>query len=104
MVFDNVGEAVMEKSLAVTAYNGRYVMMGFASNKEVADQPFVVPRRIALANIKLCGVLLNYAGDDMIALLKTAMGWNVAPTALGERIMADIVERVRRGAVKPVVG
>jgi NADPH2:quinone reductase len=104
VVFDNVGEAVMEKSLAVTAYNGRYVMVGFASNKEVADEPFVVPRRIALANIKLCGVLLNYAGDDMIDLLKTAMGWNVAPTALGERIMADIVERVRRGAVKPVVG
>jgi NADPH:quinone reductase len=104
VVFDNVGEAVMEKSLAVTAYNGRYVMMGFASNKEVADEPFIVPRRIALANIKLCGVLLNYAGDDMIDLLKTAMGWNVAPTALGERIMADIVERVRRGAVKPVVG
>lgn len=104
VVFDNVGEAVMEKSLAVTAYNGRYVMMGFASNKEVADEPFIVPRRIALANIKLCGVLLNYADDDMIAMLKTAMGWNVAPTALGERIMADIVDRVRRGSVRPVVG
>ena len=43
VVFDNVGEAVMEKSLQCTAYNGRYLMMGFASNKLVADEPFIVP-------------------------------------------------------------
>jgi NADPH2:quinone reductase len=104
VVFDNVGEAVMERSMACTAYNGRYVMMGFASNKAVADEPFVVPRRLALGNFKLCGVLLNYAGDDMIEMMKTALGWNVAPTALGERIMAEIVELVRSGAVKPVIG
>ena len=61
VVFDNVGEAVMETSLQCTAYNGRYLMMGFASNKVVADEPFVVPRRIALGNLKLCGVLLAYA-------------------------------------------
>src|SRR5262249_1830822 len=61
VVFDNVGEAVMERSLACTAYNGRYLMMGFASNKTVADEPFVVPRRVALSNIKLVGVLLAYA-------------------------------------------
>ena len=43
-------------------------MMGFASNKVVADEPFIVPRRIALGNLKLCGVLLAYqapgAGGD----------------------------------------
>ena len=48
VVFDNVGEAVMEKSLQCTKYNGRYLMMGFASNKLVADEPWIVPRRIAL--------------------------------------------------------
>ena len=42
VVFDNVGEAVWEKSLNCLAYNGRYLMMGFASNKVVADEPFVV--------------------------------------------------------------
>ena len=34
----------MEASLKCTAYNGRYLMMGFASNKVVADEPFIVPR------------------------------------------------------------
>ncbi len=64
VVFDNVGEAVFAASLKCTAYNGRYLMMGFASNKRVADEPFVVPRQVALANIKLCGVLLAYATDE----------------------------------------
>src|SRR4051794_32895516 len=42
VVFDNVGEAVMEKSMNCIAYNGRYLMMGFASDKQYADQKFIV--------------------------------------------------------------
>ncbi len=104
VVFDNVGESVFEPSLKCTAYNGRYLMMGFASNKRVADEPFVVPRRIALSNIKLCGVLFAYATDDMAGLVKTAMGWNFASGELGSQIMRAIVELVERGAVHAVVG
>jgi NADPH2:quinone reductase len=104
VVFDNVGEAVMERSMACTAYNGRYLMMGFASNKVVADEPFLVPRRIALGNFKLCGVMLSYAPDEMIGVMKTGMGWNVAPSSLGARITRDLVDLVRAGAVRPVIG
>jgi NADPH:quinone reductase len=104
VVFDNVGEAVMEKSLQCTAYNGRYLMMGFASNKVVADEPFIVPRRIALGNLKLCGVLLAYQGPEMAEMLKTAMGWNFATTELGARVMREIVDLVVTEKIKPVVG
>ncbi len=104
VVFDNVGEAVMDASMNCIAYNGRYLMMGFASNKEVADEKFVVPRRIALGNFKLCGVLLAYAQPDMAAMVKSAMGWNFASDELGARIMREIVELVRAGAVRAVVG
>ena len=104
VVFDNVGEAVMEDSMKCTAYNGRYLMMGFASNKVVADEPFLVPRRVALGNLKLCGVLLAYADPDMSHLVKTAMGWNFASGELGARIMREIVGLVEQGAVKAVVG
>ena len=104
VVFDNVGEAVMDASMNCTAYNGRYLMMGFASNKEVADEKFVVPRRIALGNFKLCGVLLAYAQPDMADMVKSAMGWNFASAELGGRIMGEIVDLVRAGAVKAVVG
>ncbi len=104
VVFDNVGESFWESTIKCTAYNGRFIMNGFSSNKTVADKPFVVPRRVALANISLCGVLLNYAGDDLVDMLKTALGWNVARTALGAQITADLVELVRAGSIRPVVG
>lgn len=104
VVFDSVGEAVFEPSLRCTAYNGRYLMMGFASNKAVADEPFVVPRRLATANIRLCGVLLAYAGDDVRSLVKTAMGWNFPSGRLGEEITREVVRLVEQGHVRPVVG
>jgi NADPH2:quinone reductase len=104
VVFDNVGEAVMEKSMQCTAYNGRYLMMGFASNKVVADEPFIVPRRVALGNFKLCGVLLAYQQPDMSAMLKTAMGWNFASAALGEKIMREVVQLALEHKIEPVVG
>jgi NADPH2:quinone reductase len=104
VVFDNVGEAVMEKSMQCTAYNGRYLMMGFASNKLVADEPFIVPRRVALGNFKLCGVLLAYQAPEMAEMLKTAMGWNFATSEVGAKIMREIVELVVAGAIHPIVG
>jgi NADPH2:quinone reductase len=104
VVFDNVGEAVMEQSMRCLAYNGRYLMMGFASNKVVADEPFVVPRRVALGNLKLCGVLLAYATPEMAELVKDAMGWNFASGDLGARINREIVDLVLAGAVRPVIG
>jgi NADPH2:quinone reductase len=104
VVFDNVGEAVLEPSLKCTKYNGRYVMMGFASNKVVADEPFLVPRRLALSNVKLCAVMLAYAAPDVSEFLKTAMGWNFVSAALGDRIMREIVDLVRAQKVRAVVG
>jgi NADPH2:quinone reductase len=70
----------------------------------VADELFVVPRQLALANIKLCGVLLAYATDDMSDLVKTAMGWNFASGALGAQIMRDIVDLVVQQQVRAVLG
>jgi NADPH2:quinone reductase len=104
VVFDNVGEAVMEPSMKCTKYNGRYLMMGFASNKVVADEKWLVPRRIALGNFKLCGVLLAYQPPDAVEFLKTGMGWNFASDELGARIMRDVNELVLAQKIKPVVG
>jgi NADPH2:quinone reductase len=104
VVFDNVGAAVMERSMACLAYNGRYLMMGFASDKRVADEKLVVPRRVALGNFKLCGVLLAYAQDDMANMLKRGMGWSFASGRLGEKIMREIVDLVLARKVRPVIG
>src|SRR5262249_21208729 len=104
VVFDNVGEAVMEKSMSCLAYNGRYLMMGFASDKTRADEKLIVPRRVAVGNFKLCGVLLAYVPDEMSRMLKSGMGWNFVPQGLGKQIMQQIVDLVLAKKVKPVVG
>lgn len=104
VVFDNVGAAVLEKSLSCLAYNGRYLMMGFASDKAVADEKLIVPRRLALANAKLCGVLLAYVPDEMSLMLKKGMGWSFVPRRLGEHITEKIVALVLGKQVQAVVG
>lgn len=104
VVFDTVGEAVLEASLAALRYNGRYVMMGFASGKEVADEAFLVPRRLMLANIRVATVMFAYAAADLRTMVKTAMGWNFPPTELGAQIQDEILERVAAGRIRAVVG
>jgi NADPH:quinone reductase len=104
VVFDNVGEAVLEQSMKCTAYNGRYLMMGFASDKTKADEPFIVPRRVAAGNLKLCGVLLAYAQPEVAAAVKQAMGFNFLPRQLGQQITDAVVELVRAKHVRPVIG
>jgi NADPH2:quinone reductase len=104
VVFDNVGEALFEASVRATAYGGRYLMMGFASNKAVADEPWIVPRRILLANISIGGVTLAYADDGTRSLVKSAMGWNFASGEQGAEIMRSVVDLVEQGAVAQVVG
>lgn len=104
VVFDNVGEAVMDASMASIAYNGRYLMMGFASGKRFADEKLIVPRRLATGNFKLCGVMLAYANAQLGPMLKQAMGWNLAPDSLGQKAMAEILALVRAGKLRPVIG
>ncbi len=104
VVFDGVGEAVLDASLRCTAYDGRYLMMGFASGKQFADEKLVVPRRLATGNLQVGGVLLAYADPAMAGAMKQAMGWNFVPAEKGRSIMAELVELVRAGHVAPVVG
>jgi NADPH2:quinone reductase len=104
VIFDNVGEGVMDKSMHCIAYNGRYLMMGFASDKTHADEKLIVPRRVSAGNFKLCGVLLAYADAAVAPLMKKGMGWNFAHRELGQKITDGIVERVRAGRIRPVIG
>jgi NADPH2:quinone reductase len=104
VVFDNVGEAVMGRSMDCIAYNGRYLMMGFASDKTVADEKLIVPRRVTVGNFKLCGVMLAYVQADRSMMLKAGMGWNFPSDALGQKIHEQIVAKVLNQRVRPVIG
>jgi NADPH2:quinone reductase len=104
VIFDNVGEAVMQKSFHAIAYNGRYLMMGFASNKLVVDEKFIMPRQVSLGNFRLCGVLLSYAPDPAVPMMKAHMGWNFASSSLGAEITRNLVEMYRGKKIHTVVG
>jgi NADPH2:quinone reductase len=104
VVFDNVGPAVFEKSANCIAYDGRYLLMGFASDKTKADEPWIVPRRLLAGNFKLCGVLLAYAPEPVAKMMKKATGWNFVPDTRGQQIMREIVEAVQKKELRPVIG
>jgi len=104
VVFDNVGDAVLEGSMKCIAYDGRYLMMGFASDKTKADEPYIVPRRVIAGNFKLCGVLLAYAQPDVATMVKQAVGFNFLPRDLGQRITDSILDLLRSQRIRTVVG
>jgi len=60
VVFDNVGEAVLQKAMRCIAFDGRYLIMGFASDKSVVDEKLIVPRSVSAGNFSVCGVMLAY--------------------------------------------
>jgi len=104
VVFDNVGAGVLDQSMKCTAYNGRYLMMGFASDKTKVDEPFIVPRQVCAGNLKLCGVMLVYADPGAVTLVKQTRGFNFMSRQLGQQITDSVVELVRSKRVRPVVG
>lgn len=104
VVFDNVGEAVMSDSMKCIAYNGRYLMMGFASDKSHADEKFLVPRAIAAGNFTMCGAMLAYVPDVQSPAWKRAIGFNFVPASIGQRFMSEINELVIQRRIRPVVG
>ena len=47
---------------------------------------------------------MSYAPDNVIPMMKQAMGWNFAPSELGQRIHDGILERLEDGKIRPVIG
>ena len=63
-----------------------------------------MPRRSAMGNFKLCGVLLSYADAERQKMMKELLGWNLPSDALGVEITRNIVEMVKAKRVRAVVG
>ena len=103
VVFDNVGESVLAGSTKAIAYNGRYLLMGFASDKSHVDEKYVVPRALATGNFTMAGAMLAYLPDAGCADLKRLIGFNFIPESTGQRFMREINDLVIQGKVAPVI-
>ncbi len=101
VAFDTVGGEVTAKTFRCMAFNGRHLLVGFASGIEAEDEG-IVPRPILFGNFSLFGVCHAYVDDP--AALKGMTGYNFPSHADGERVHAQVVELVLNGSLRPVVG
>jgi NADPH2:quinone reductase len=101
VAFDSVGGEVTTRTFSCMAFNGRHLLVGFASGIEAEDEG-VVPRPILFGNFSVCGVCHAYV-DDPVAF-KRASSYNFPSHADGERVHGHLLDLVREGKVRPVVG
>jgi NADPH2:quinone reductase len=101
VAFDSVGGEVTTRTFNCMAFNGRHLLVGFASGIEAEDEG-IVPRPVLFGNFSLCGVCHAYVDDP--AALKRARNFNFPSHADGERLHARVLELVANGQVRPVVG
>ena len=88
VAFDTIGGVVTTKTFRCMAFNGRHLLVGFASGIEAEDEG-IVPRPVLFGNFSLFGVCLAYVDDP--AALKELSGFNFPSHADGERIHADVL-------------
>ena len=101
VAFDSIGGEVTTKTFECMAFNGRHLLVGFASGIEAEDEG-IVPRPVLFGNFSLCGVCHAYV-DDPVAL-KRARHFNFPSHADGVRLHAQVLELVAAAQVRPVVG
>jgi NADPH:quinone reductase len=101
VAFDSVGGEVTTRTFRCMAFNGRHLLVGFASGIEAEDEG-IVPRPVLFGNFSLSGVCLAYAEDP--AALKRVSGFNFPSHADGTRVHARILDLIWAGSVRPVVG
>ena len=100
VAFDSVGGAVTERTFRCMAFNGRHLLVGFASGIEAEDEG-MVPRPILFGNFSLAGVCLAYVEDPVE--VKRLTGHNFLSAADARRIHAELLGLIAGGRVRPIV-
>ena len=91
---------------------GQRIMVSAAEDGDVtllprdglADEKFIVPRALSMGNFKLCGVLLSYANDAAVPMMKAHTGWNFASSSKGADITRQLVDLYRAQKIRTVIG
>jgi NADPH2:quinone reductase len=102
--FDGVGGEVMDKSLRCLARNGRHLIIGFASGIEAEDRPSVTGRTLCFGNISLLGVMLSYRSAPPVRNPQSPLNINQNPRSVGEHVQEQLVELLRAGRIRPIIG
>jgi NADPH2:quinone reductase len=101
VAFDTIGGDVTVNTFRCMAFNGRHVIAGFASGIEQEDEG-IVPRPVLFGNFDLVGVCHAYVDDPVV--FKRDTTFNFPAHRDGTRVHEQLLELVRRGAIRPVIG
>jgi NADPH2:quinone reductase len=99
--FDGVGGEVTTESLRCLGRNGRHLVIGFAGGIEAEEVPLVTGRTLCFGNFSLVGVILSYMDPTLVP---PGSGFNATPRHVGDAVHAHLVELLRGGQIRPVVG
>jgi NADPH:quinone reductase len=102
VVFDSVGGPVTAQSFRCMAMHARLLAVGFASGIEAEDETALTPRPLLFGNFSLLGVCHAYVEDPLA--FRRATGFNFPSHADGERLHEQVLDLLRSGAIRAVVG
>jgi NADPH:quinone reductase len=100
VAFDTVGGAVTTETFRVMAFNGRHLVIGFASGIEEEERPLPVQPSI-YGNFDLVGVCFAFVDSPRTV---RPFGMNFLSTAQGVEIWSRLLQLARSGTIRPVIG
>ncbi len=100
VAFDTVGGAVTTDTFRAMAFNGRHLIIGFASGIEEEERPLPIQPSI-YGNFDLVGICFAYVDSPRPA---RPFGMNFVSTAHGIDIWNRILHLTRAGTIRPVIG
>ncbi|MCB0951066.1 MAG: NADPH:quinone oxidoreductase family protein, partial [Mycobacterium sp.] len=102
VAFDAVGGDVTTQTFRCMGFNGRHLMAGFAEDITLEDGDYLSPRPIAYGNFDVCGVCLVYVTDP--TAVRRTLGFNWPARSAGLEAHVQILEMIRTGKIRTVVG
>jgi NADPH2:quinone reductase len=100
VAFDTVGGVVTTETFRVMAFNGRHLIIGFASGIEEEERPMSIQPSI-YGNFDLVGICFAFVESPRAT---RAFGLNFLSTAQGVDIWNRVLHLARAGTVRPVIG
>ncbi|MFZ0667383.1 MAG: zinc-binding dehydrogenase [Acidimicrobiales bacterium] len=100
IAFDTVGGDVTTETFRVMAFNGRHLIIGFASGIEAEERPIPMMPGI-YGNFDLVGVCFAFVDSPRAT---RPFGMNFLSTAQGVEIWSRILHLARAGKIRPVIG
>ena len=100
VAFDTVGGSVTTETFRAMAFNGRHLIIGFASGIETEERPLAIQPSI-YGNFDLVGVCFAYVDSPRPA---RAFGMNFLSTDQGVESWNRVLQLTRAGTIRPVIG